>query len=181
MFNFRYLSYARSRETAFPADNIRRRRESRKNQRLFIRAKEAKFPYFTKGKPSPLGLYWNPPTFFCTNPRFVLLIHDVLFCSLSAFITNHATPTSYVIRRKGFRLWRLEEVREMCLLCLKYGYFSYKNAWICNRRPLFIPRSHVRHVFLWIRALYSMCFGRCNRNTRWLQWQSLEEPGQFLI
>ncbi len=42
----------------------------------------------------PLGLYRNPLTFCFTNPRFVLLIHGFLFCSLSAFVTNHATPTS---------------------------------------------------------------------------------------
>ncbi len=38
-------------------------------------------------------------------------------------------PTSYVIRRNDFHVWQLDEVIEKCL-CLKYGYFSYKNAWI---------------------------------------------------
>ncbi len=60
---------------------------------LFTGAKEAKFPYFTKEK-SPLGLYRNPPTFFFTNPRFVLLICDWCFVLLSlicasTLVTNH--------------------------------------------------------------------------------------------
>ncbi len=38
------------------------------------------------------------------------------------------------------------------LLCLKYGYSSYKSAWIRYRRPLFTTRSRVRHVLLWMRA-----------------------------
>ncbi len=88
----------------------------------------------------------------------------ILFCSLSAFITNHAKPTSYVIRRNDFHFWQLDEVREMCLLRLKYGYFSYKNAWIRYRRPLFTPQSCVRHL-LWIHALYLTCCGLLNRNT----------------
>ncbi len=107
------------------------------------------FLTLAKENQSPLGLYQNPPTFFFTNPRFVL-IHDwlfVLFCFLSALVTNHTTPTSYVIRQNGFRVRQLDEVREMCLLCLKYA-----NAWIHHRRPLFISWSSVKHCFskLWI-------------------------------
>ncbi len=44
--------------------------------------------------------------------------------------------------------------REKCLLCLKYGDFSYKNTWICYRRRLFTPQSRVTHVLLRMRALY---------------------------
>ncbi len=95
-----------------------------------------KFPYFSKGKRSPLGLYRNPPTFFLTNPCFVLLIH-YFFCSFSAFVTNHATQTSYVIRRNGVHVPHSAEVRKKCLLHLKYGYLYYKNVWIHYRRPLF--------------------------------------------
>ncbi len=66
------------------------------------------FLTLAKENQSPLGSYGNPPNFFFTNPRFfLLLIRDrrlVLFCSLSALITNHATPTSYVIRRNDFRV-----------------------------------------------------------------------------
>ncbi len=46
------------------------------------------------------GLYQNPPTFFFTNPRFVLLIRDRRFDLFSlhrayAFVTNaYATHTS---------------------------------------------------------------------------------------
>ncbi len=35
-----------------------------------------------------------------------------------------AAHTSYVIRWNGFRIWQLDEVREKCLLSLKYGYFG---------------------------------------------------------
>ncbi len=60
-----------------------------------------------------LVLYRNPLIIFFTNPRFVLLICDRhLFCSLSAFVTNHATPTSYVICQNNFHFWHLDEVRE---------------------------------------------------------------------
>ncbi len=100
------------------------------------------FLTLAKENQSPLGLYRNPPTFFFTNPRFVLLINDqrfVLFRSLSTFVTNHATPTSYVIRRIGLHIWQSSEVWKKCLLRLKCGYFSYKNAWIRYRRPLFTP------------------------------------------
>ncbi len=146
--------------------------ESRENQRLFTGAKEAKFP---KENQSPLGLYRNPLTFFFTNPRFVLLIHDwhfVLFCFLSielpcsSLITGAwATPASYVIRRNGFRLWRIAEVRKWCLYRFKYGYFSYKNAWIRYRRPLFSSRSHVRRVLIWMDALYLTTFGLLKKKT----------------
>ncbi len=43
-----------------------------------------------------------------------------------------ATHTSYVIRRNGFRVQQIPEVRDKCLLCLKYVYFSYKKAWTDN-------------------------------------------------
>ncbi len=56
--------------------------------------------------------------------------------SLSVFVTNHATPTSYIIRQNGFHFPQLDEVKANCSLYLKYGYFSYENAWIRNSRPL---------------------------------------------
>ncbi len=89
----------------------------------------------------------------------------VLFCSLSAFVTNHTTPTSYIIHLHGFHVQQSAEVRKKCLLHLKYGYLSQKISWIHYRRPLFTPQSHVMHDLLWMRTLYLTCFGLCNRNT----------------
>ncbi len=79
----------------------------------------------------------------------------ILFCSFSAFINNHATPMSYIIRRNGFCICQLDEVREKFLLRLKYGYLSLKNAWIRYRRLLFTPRSRVKHVLFRIRIRMS--------------------------
>ncbi len=47
-----------------------------------------------KENQSPLGLYWNPLTFFFTNPRFVLLICDWNFvlCSPVCFRVRHLSP-----------------------------------------------------------------------------------------
>ncbi len=39
-----------------------------------------RFLTLAKENQSLLGLYQNPPTFFFTNPHFVLLIHDRAFC-----------------------------------------------------------------------------------------------------
>uniref|UniRef100_A0A671KJW9 Uncharacterized protein n=1 Tax=Sinocyclocheilus anshuiensis TaxID=1608454 RepID=A0A671KJW9_9TELE len=62
------------------------------------------FLTLAKENQSPLGLYRNPPTFFFTNPRFVLLISDHCFGLISAafpgsslLIGACATLTSYVI------------------------------------------------------------------------------------
>ncbi len=43
------------------------------------------------------------------------------------------------------------------------------------------PVASVRHVLLRMRALYFMSLGLLNKNTRRLEWQSIEVPGQFLI
>ncbi len=48
----------------------------------------------------------------------------ILFCSLSALITNHTMPTSYIIRQNGFRLWQLDEARGKCLLRMKWIFFQ---------------------------------------------------------
>ncbi len=124
------------------------------------------FLTLAKENQSPLGLYRHPLTFFFTNPRFVLLIHDwrfflFFFLRLSR-ITLRRHPTSSA--------GTASEVREKCLLRLKYGYFSYKNTWIRYRRPLFTLRIRVRHVLLWMCMLYLMCFGLLNKNTCPLQW-----------
>ncbi len=52
----------------------------------------------------------------------------VLFCSLSAFVSNHATCTSYIIRRKNFRLWQLE-----VLIMFEIWIFFLQNLWICYK------------------------------------------------
>ncbi len=66
-----------------------------------------------------------------------------------------AAPASYVICRK----------QQNCLYRFKYGYFSYKNAWICYKRPLFTPQSRVMRVLIWMRALYLTTFKLLNKNT----------------
>ncbi len=88
-----------------------------------------------------LGLYQNPPTFFFTNPRFVLLIRDHVYCFVLSprlsLITLRIRPTSAAgkpsmchSQRKWdfffYYVWNMD-------------FFSYKNAWICYRRPLFTP------------------------------------------
>ncbi len=70
----------------------------------------------------------------------------------------------------SFHVQQSAEVREKSLLRLKYGYFLYKYAWNRYRRPLFMLRSHVRHVFLWMHMLYLICFGLLQRKTHPLQW-----------
>ncbi len=62
---------------------------------------EQSFLTLAKENQSPLVLYWNPPKYkssFC----FVL----------SAFITNHAMLTSYIIRRNAFHIRQSVEVRK---------------------------------------------------------------------
>ncbi len=61
----------------------------------------------------------------------------------------------------------------MCLSRLKYGYFSYKNAWIRYRRPLFIHPPELFYGF----AHFILRVLDCVTETP----ESLEEPGQFLI
>ncbi len=50
---------------------------------LFTGAKEAKFPYFSKGKPVSSWLISKSSDIFFINPRFVLLIRDRHFVLLS--------------------------------------------------------------------------------------------------
>ncbi len=106
-----------------------------------------------KENQSPLGWYPNPPTFLFTNPCFVLLIHDLCF----VLSLHSSLITQRDIRLNDFHLWQLDEVREM--------YFIMFEIWI-----FLTPRSRVRHVLLWMRALYLTYCGLFNRNTRPLQW-----------
>ncbi len=50
----------------------------------------------------------------------------ILFCSLSMFVTNHTTPTSYIIRRNGFHLPQLDEVRELFITFEIWIFFLQK-------------------------------------------------------
>ncbi len=84
--------------------------------------------------------------------------------------------TSYVIRQNGFHIWQIAEVIEKCLWCLKYGYFSYKNAWI--GRPLFMPWSRVRHC----QQIDKGHRGKCKQQqVYWamvVEWGKVESPGE---
>jgi len=65
------------------------------------------------------------------------------------------THSSYAIRGNVFHVRQSAEVREKCLIRLKYGYFSYINRWIRYRRPLFTPGA-VKRVLLRIGALFNV-------------------------
>ncbi len=82
----------------------------------------------------------------------------VLFCSLYAFVTNHATPTSYVICRNGFRVRQLAEVRKKVFIMFEIWIFilqkcmdSLQEAFIHSPEPCeacFITDVHTLfHVF----------------------------------
>ncbi len=120
---------------------------------LFTGAKEAKFTYFSNGKPvsswlisksSDISLY---KSLFCASSSWPL------FCSLSAFVTNHATRHPP------------ERLPLMTVRWCERDVFYYVWIWI-----FLTPRSRVRHVLLWMRALYLTACGLFNRNTRPLQW-----------
>ncbi len=109
------------------------------------------FLCLAKENQPPLGIHWNPPTFFFTNPRFAI---GVLFCSLLCASIRHFSlqlmhtlhPTSATL------LWmcvqQLVEARDYGLYIFKYGYYSYKTALIPFRRPLLTPLSHVMQFFM---------------------------------
>ncbi len=84
-------------------------------------------------------------------------VPGVLFCSLSAFVTNHTTPTSYIIHLHGFHVQQSAEVRKKCLLRLKYKRIStFVELLISVTHSVAhtAPRSCVSHNLLWMRALY---------------------------
>ncbi len=62
---------------------------------------------------------------------------------------KRATQTSCAIRGKGLLVRQISEI--MCVLHLKYGYCSYKNAWICYSR-LYSPPGAVLGTFHYGRA-----------------------------
>ncbi len=54
-------------------------------------------------------------------------------------------PTSSTGKPSAYdRYWKWE--KSVFFLRLKYGYFSYENAWICYMRPLFTPRSEAHFI-----------------------------------
>ncbi len=111
------------------------------------------FLTLAKENQSPLGSYRHPLTFFFTNPRFVLLIHDWRFfwVFFSAFVTNHAMPTSYVIRRNGF--WSERKVFitfEIWIFFLQKCMASLQEAFI---HP---PEPCEAHFIMDARALFDV-------------------------
>ncbi len=85
-----------------------------------------------------------------THPRGILGVYD--------FLLSDESNRSYIKNCPGYSRYHCSG--PVFLLHLKYGYFSYKNAWIHYKRPLFTPRSHVMHILLWMCALYLTCFGQ---------------------
>ncbi len=127
---------------------------------LFTGAKEAKFPYFSKGKPVS---FW------------LISKSSDIFLFKSSFCASNSWPVFY------FVLSPLSvEVTKKCLLHWKYGYFSYKNAWIRCRRPLFTPWSCVRHVLLRIRTLYFTSSGLFTKSTRLTHCNAWRGQDNFL-
>ncbi len=120
---------------------------------LYTGAKEAKFPYFSKGKPVSSPLISKSSDIFLYKSSFCASNLWPAFCFVlslrSSLITQRRHPTSSTGMHSAYG-----SEEKKCLLRLKYGYFSYKNAWIRYRRPSFTPQSRVRHVLLRMRALY---------------------------
>ncbi len=146
------------------------------------RSKEAKLLYISMENQYPLGLYWNPPTFFIKNSCFVLLIcdrHFILFflCHASAFVTNHRCM------RNVYILWlpstTVRRSKKRCLSRFKYGYFSYKNASIWYRWPLFTPRSRVKQILTWIDAVYLTAFGLLKKTPTHCHYKAWKSKEQF--
>ncbi len=129
---------------------------------LFTGAKEAKFPYFRKGKPVSSWLISKSSNIFLYKSSFCASNSWPVFCFVlsprSSLITQRRSPTSSTGTTSTYH--------SQCLLRLKSGYFSYKNAWIRYRRPLFTPRSRVRHILLRMRTLYFTSSGLLTKSTR---------------
>ncbi len=140
-----------------------------------LEQRKQSFLTLAKENQSPLGLILKYSDIF---------LYKSLFCSLSIAVPRSslitgvcATYTSYVIYRNGFHLRQLGEVKEMGF---KYGYFSYKNTSICNRRPLFTPLSCVRHVLIWMDVLYLNTFGLLNKNTGPCHYKAWKSKDSFI-
>ncbi len=120
-----------------------------------------------------------------TTPVYQLMYCEVKSCT---FVRNKSIVKGLVHPKIKFSLclqeWLLRTTVSRSgkkgLLHLKYGYLSYKNAWIRYRRPSFTSRSRVKHVLLWTRALYFMSSEVLTKSTRLYPLQGLEGPGPFL-
>ncbi len=99
-----------------------------------------------------------------------LLLFTELRLRLTAFKLLQATQLLWNF--KGVMTWEIKcalifwHARGLCTIkksckshSLRQRYFSYKNTSIHYRRPLFTPRSRVRHVLLWMCMLYLTTFG----------------------
>ncbi len=85
-------------------------------------------------------------------------------------VQKTSTSSSYHSQQK----WE-----KTCLLCLKYGYLSFKNAWLRYKGPLFTPRSRVRDVLLRMQGTFSTSSELDPANTRLSPWKGLEGPELF--
>ncbi len=126
---------------------------------LFTGAKEAKFPYISKRKPvsswfiSKSSIIFLYKSSFCTSNSLLMR----LFCCLATafvFVTNHCLPR--VLRLRPTSSWKWEKsvynVLNMDIFLTKTHRFAAGGLY----SP---PRSHVRHVLLWMDALYLTTFG----------------------
>ncbi len=104
------------------------------------------FLTLAKENQSPIGLlYRNPPTFFFTNPRFVLLIRDRHFVLLSllrasVFITNHHRIRDAYGLRHLYDMYDLSisNIVNMDIFLIKMHRFA---------TGVFYPRSHLRRIY----------------------------------
>ncbi len=146
-------------------ERTKRRSRIRSTKQGFVKKNVRGFRYKPRGDWFSFGKV-RKLCFLCSYKQMLFFARLTHTC---------AAPVSYVICRKGSLLWtRIRQIAEVAQNCLyrfeNIFFFFYKNASIRYRRPLFTHTVHVRHVFLWIHALYFTCFGLCNRNTHRLQW-----------
>ncbi len=124
------------------------------------------FLTLAKGKPVSSWLISKSSDIFLYKSSFCASNSWLAFCFVlsprSSLITQRWCPTSSAGTAFAYHSqWKWEKS-----VYLKYGYLSYKNAWIRYRRPLFTPQSHVRHVLLWMCALYFTSSELLTKSTR---------------
>ncbi len=83
-------------------DDVGRRRHARTSE-IYAGAKQAKFPYFSKGKLVSAWLISKSSGIFLYKSSFCASNSWPAFCFVLVFVTNHATPTFYVIRPELLR------------------------------------------------------------------------------
>ncbi len=117
-------------------------------------SREPRFVY-SRGKQSPIGLYWNTPIFWFTNPRFVLLIRDFLFCPLlciPTFVTSHwSLRYTFILHHpldatlSWTHVWQITEASDYKVLNMDI-FLTQMHRFILEGR--LTPRNHVKHFFL---------------------------------